>query len=176
MRRPRLVVMVLAALLGCHDGPTSPVAGARSSANAPHMQAIPTISHVTLPLSTIYRVDCANGGAGESVTVTGVYRRHNVIVYAPPGELVAANTVVIENLRGIGQTTGDKYVGKYMLLNQDTAAPGSDARTSTFIFNFHLAAAGPENNRSWHITSQVIENADGEVTVVVDNNSGVQCT
>ena len=136
-------------------------------------QALAITTNDFVPFAQISLVPCANGGAGELVLVEGTLHIQQHIT-------INNNRVTIKShfqpqgAGGTGLTTGDSYNATGVTQEVDTLPLVGGAAEFTFINNFRLIGAGPDNNLQVHQTIHVTINADGTVTSVVDNTS-VEC-
>jgi hypothetical protein len=132
-------------------------------------QAQTFTDNVKEPIALAVFVECANGGAGELVELTGtLHVLFHVTVDAQGGVHVKSHFQP-QGIRGVGSTTGDKYQATGV--TQDHFNAGSDGLpvTFTFINNFRIIGKGPGNNFLVHETFHVTINANGQVTAEVDN-------
>ncbi len=150
------VVMLMAALLG----PTSALAAADTF----------TVSQ-SFPIDIVVFVPCANGGAGELVELTGnLHETFHITLDASGGFHIS----IIDNPQGIsgtGLTTGDKYQGTGETRDSFNGLVGFE---ETFVNNFKIIGQGPSNNFLVHETFHITVNANGTLSVFLDNFS-VEC-
>jgi hypothetical protein len=106
-------------------------------------------------------VECAAGGAGEEIFVTGTYRVTYRVVYDNHGGYHAKFQSVSKGLEGVGLTTGDKYQGKDVYQSEWNGKVGFE---NTVVNKFMLVGQGPGNNVVYHYTYHITINANGEVT------------
>jgi len=85
----------------------------------------------TQEVSLIIIVPCANGGAGEIVTISGTL---HLLIPPDASEALHGNW---SNARGIGLTTGDVYV---LAGSPSNLVPAADGE---FLTNITLVATGP---------------------------------
>ena len=128
------------------------------------------IQNVRVPIALPLFVPCANGGAGEIVDFSGDL--HIVFEFTINGNNVTGKSHnQPQGIRGIGRITGDRYgaVG----VTQDTfkGSLQNGQYTETLVNNFRLIAPGPGNNTEIHENAHVTINANGDVTVLIDNFS-----
>jgi hypothetical protein len=125
---------------------------------------------VKSPISITVFVPCANGGAGENVTLTGNLHVEIQFNFNSSG---GGNFHVLFNPQGIsgtGSVTGAKYQGTGM--TQFDASFTSAVETK-FNNRFDIIGQGPGNNFEVHETAHLTINANGTVTVSFDNFSVV---
>lgn len=164
MRSAALAVASLALVVSaCADAPTSPT-------ERPSLAATTFTENLIIPVVLNVFVSCANGGAGEFVTLEGNLHVLNHITSNKNGFHVKSH-VQPQGISGTGQTTGDKYQATGVTQDQFNLGPG---QTYTFINNFRIIGQGPGNNFLVHQNFHYTINANGELTVVV-NNSRVEC-
>ena len=122
---------------------------------------------VKLPVNVTMFSSCANGGAGEVISLTGDL---HVLIS------VTINDNVIrmsqhwqgQGLSGTGNITGDTYqapgVNRY-----DTISSFNGQFKQSIADNFRLIGPAPGNNLLLHHTVHVTVNSNGDVTAMVDN-------
>jgi hypothetical protein len=125
------------------------------------------------PFERVVFVPCADGGAGEEVLLTGFL--HVLITETTDANGVAHFMSHFQpmGIVGTGLTTDDMYRGTGVekeTTNNASPPPSED----TFVSNFRIIGQGPGNNFLLHQLFHVTVNANGEVTVEVDNLS-VDC-
>ena len=150
------VIMLIMALLG----PNSALAAADSF----------TVSQ-KFPIDILVFVPCANGGAGELVELTGSLHETFHVTFDGRGGF---HFSVIDNpqgISGIGFTTGDKYQGTGETRDGFNGVVGFE---ETYVNNFKIIGQGPGNNFLVHETFHITVNANGTLTVFLDNFS-VEC-
>jgi hypothetical protein len=120
------------------------------------------------PFNLTVFVPCANGGAGELVTLSGsLHDLFHVTLDGAGGFRV----VFLDNPQGVsgtGLTTGAKYQATGV--TRDTFG-GRVGSVETFVNNFRIIGAGPGNNFMVHENLHVTVNANGTLTAFVDNFS-----
>lgn len=125
---------------------------------------------VEVPISITVFIPCANGGAGENVTLTGNLHVQTQFNFNNAG---GGNFHMLFNPQGIsgtGSVTGAKYQATGMTQSDGTFTSGV---TSDFINRFDIIGQGPGNNYEVHETAHLTINANGTVTVNFDNFSVV---
>jgi hypothetical protein len=126
-----------------------------------------------VPFALVTFVPCANGGAGESVSISGTLHIEQHIT-------INDNRVTIKShfqpqgAGGVGLTTGDVYNATGVTQEVDTLPLTNGAAEFTFINNFRIIGQGPGNNLLVHQTIHTTINANGDVTSTVVNDS-VDC-
>jgi hypothetical protein len=136
-------------------------------------QAFSETTNEFVPLSQTSFVPCANGGAGELVTVTGTLHIQTHVTINQ-NRLMLRTLFQPQGASGLGLTTGDLYHGTGMTQFLDTIPNPLGAQTSTFTNNFRFIGPGPDNNLQIHQNIHITVNANGEVTSEVDNAS-IEC-
>lgn len=129
-------------------------------------------SSVIVPINLGVFVPCANGGAGEFVSLSG--NLHSLFHFTDDGAggFHAMSENNPQGVSGTGSVTGDKY--------QATGVTLSHFNTSgvpfnqTFVNNFRIIGQGTDNNFLVHQTFHITVNAAGNLTALVDNFS-VEC-
>jgi hypothetical protein len=118
------------------------------------------------PIDEELFVECAAGGEGEFVHLTGEIHAVFHVTFDSAG---GAHLKIHGNAKGIsgtGLTTGDKYQAtgaSNLELNIKVGAEATD------VNNFHIIGQGNGNNFLLHQTFHVTVNPDGTVTAFVDN-------
>jgi hypothetical protein len=131
--------------------------------------------NVKEPFSQDVFVPCANGGAGELVTISG--RLHILFTQTEDaaGGLHLTFHFQPQGASGIGSETGDVY--RAVGLTRGTTNIGTDGLPfiDTFVNNFYLIGTAGGVSFKTHNTVHVTVNANGEISAEVDNSS-VTCT
>ncbi|HEU4508611.1 MAG TPA: hypothetical protein VFR78_10260 [Pyrinomonadaceae bacterium] len=135
-------------------------------------QARPTTSNLFVPLIIDFFVPCANGGAGEIVILE---LRLHVLDHHTFNDLWVNEKSHFQpmNAEGVGLITGDMYRGTGVTQLQDSFRLSNGATHFTFINNFRIIGQGPGNNFQVHATTHTTINANGDVTVDVENTTTV---
>jgi len=123
--------------------------------------------------STVF-VPCANGGAGETVDVSGSlnFVFHSFFDSAGGQHLQLKSN--LQGVSGIGLTTGTKYqMSDSETFVFNVAADDAPNETTT-VSNMRVTGQGPGNNFLLHETAHFTINANGTVTAQHDNFS-VDC-
>jgi hypothetical protein len=125
------------------------------------------------PFEAVFFVPCADGGAGEEVLLTGFLHVLMTETQDAKGNLHFMSHFQPMGIVGTGLTTDDMYrgTGVEKETTKDASPPPSE---DTFVSNFRIIGQGPGNNFLLHQLFHVTVNANGEVTVEVDNLS-VDC-
>jgi len=169
--RAVLFVAILALPLGaCADVSQGPV-GPRTLRQA---AADVTTTNVIFPIEFAQFVPCANGGAGETVMLSGDIHdlfhitmngnRFKVKVHTQP-----------QGIRGVGMTTGDNYRGTGVTQETFGGSMVDGQGSSTFLNNYRIVGQGPGNNFVIHEVVHLTFNAQGEITATVEHLS-VTCS
>lgn len=117
------------------------------------------------PWEFVAWVECAAGGAGEEVYVSGTYRVTTQTTIDNRGGFHGKYQIMSLSLEGIGLSTGTRYHGKDMYHDHLNGKVGS---TYTAVGNFRLISQGSEGNLKWSYRFHITVNANGEVTAYVD--------
>ena len=174
MKYSRGLVLALFTLCACSDNPTSPEADARARAIAgPSLAALVTTSNDVVPVNISAFVPCANGGAGETVDVSGNLHQTFGLVISESGNVTVKSHFQPQGISGVGQVTGDTYHATGVTSSVDnTRAPFPIV--SRFVNNFRFIGTGPDNNLLIHEVGHLTIDANGVVRVDVDKLS-VEC-
>jgi hypothetical protein len=136
-------------------------------------QALAITTNDFVPFAQAVFVPCANGGAGETVLISGTLHVQNHIT-------INDNRVSLkvhfqpQGGTGVGLTTGDSYQATGVTQEHDSLPLIDGAANFTFVNNFKIIGTGPNNNLLVHQTVHVTIDANGFVTTVVDNLT-VEC-
>jgi hypothetical protein len=115
-------------------------------------------------------VNCANGGAGEVIELSGSL--HVLIVSNVNNNRVSGiSHFQPQGVQGTGQSTGDLYNATGITQDHFSGSLVNGQYTATFINNYRLIGQGPGNNYLIHQTVHVTFNANGEPTASVDNTT-----
>ena len=133
-------------------------------------QAFTTTTNEFVPFDQTSFVPCANGGAGESVTVSGILHIQTHVTINQ-NRLIFKTHFQPQGAVGFGLITGDVYHGTGVTQFMDSIPNPSGAQTSSFINNFRFIGPGPDNNFQVHQNVHITFNANGEVSSDVDNTS-----
>ena len=169
-RRALLLPLAAVLLAACQDAPTAPPApeGLRPNFAA----AIAFTTNEFIPIEIIAFVPCANGGAGEDVQLSGTLHIVDHVTLSENG-VHAKIHFQPQGISGVGLTTGDSYQATGVTQEQFSSNLGATF-TTTFVNNFKIIGAGPDNNFLLHENVHVTIAPDGTVTTEVDNFS-VEC-
>jgi hypothetical protein len=144
---------------------------ALAGASAAGAQATTVTTNEFVPVTLFAFVPCANGGAGELVTLEGTLHVLTHVTIDDQGGLHVKQHFQPQGVSGTGLTTGDTYHGTGATQTEFNATAGVE---QTSINNFRIIGQGPDNNLLVHSTFHVTVTPDGDVTTVVDNFS-VEC-
>jgi len=118
--------------------------------------------------SESYWDECANGGAGEWIDLSGSLHVVQHTTTTPHGQFVVANQVSAQGTIGVGETTGTVYVASYEQHEGHLFdVPGQDTVTGDFRF----IDPGTGDALFVHVTLHVTIDANGNVTAEVVNVS-----
>jgi hypothetical protein len=127
--------------------------------------------NVRVPVDIGVFIPCADGGAGELVTLSG--NLHIVLRFTetPRGGIHVGSHFQPQGIRGVGETSGDTYHATGVTQDQFNATVGVE---ETFVNNFRIIGQGPGNNFLVHEVFHITFNANGSITAFVDKFS-VDC-
>lgn len=133
-------------------------------------QSRPTTRNLFVPLIGERFIPCANDGAGEIVLFQGFL---HVVEHHTFNDRFVNEKIHIQpiNVEGVGLITGDMYRGTGVSQIQDSFRLANGATHITSINNFRFIGQGPDNNFQVHETVHTTINANGEVTVTVENSN-----
>jgi hypothetical protein len=155
-------------LAGC-DSPAAP--SIATAASPPGLAATAFTDNVSIPLDQSVFIQCANGGAGELVTISGTLHVLFHQTFNDAEHVTTTSQFNPQGVYGIGEITGRKYQGTGVTKSITTARIGEE---TTIINNFRIIGQGPGNNFLVHETFHFTVNANGTTTATVDNLS-VDC-
>jgi len=150
--------LVASALLAMTIGAQPALASANSST-----------TNVKFPIQVALTVPCANGGAGETVFLSGRLNSLFHITVDNTGGLHVKSHNNPQAVRGVGLTTGAKYRGTGVTQQRINFGATGLPFTTTFVNNFRIIGQGPGNNFLVHEIFHITVNANGTVKAVVDN-------
>jgi hypothetical protein len=166
MRLVPLALGVPALLLAGCDSPSAP--STATAASPPGLAATAFTDNASVPIDQVVFISCANGGAGESVTLSGTLHVLFHFTVNGAGQVTVTSQVNPQGVSGIGEITGSKYQGTGVSSSIATGRVGSQTTT---INNFRIIGQGPGNNFLVHENLHFTVNANGTVTASVDNLS-----
>jgi hypothetical protein len=169
MRLVPLALGVPALLLAGCDSPSAP--STATAASPPGLAATAFTDNASLPIDQLVFISCANGGAGEFVTVSGSLHVLFHLTFNDSEHITVTSQFNPQGVSGIGEITGRKYQGTGMTREITTARVGFETTT---INNFRIIGQGPGNNFLVHENLHFTINANGTLTASVDNLS-VDC-
>jgi hypothetical protein len=129
--------------------------------------AAEVITNETIHYARSVWVPCANGGAGEWVSLSGPLHVLTAVTQDQNGGMHVKQHRQPQGLSGIGEVTGDVYHatgGTQSHFNTRPPYPSTETRVN----NFRLIAPRTGNNLLAHAIHHVTVNADGTVTSEFD--------
>jgi hypothetical protein len=163
MKRAVFACLTIAAV-GCADTPTSLRTLPLGEVD---LAAATSTTSEKFPFQIDVFVQCANGGAGEDISLSGTLHVVNSLTVSNTGNIVFKSQAQPQRLSGVGAETGDLYQGTGVTQTHITEL-SSLPYTETFVNNFRMIGQGPGNNFLVHQTVHITVNANGEVTAEVD--------
>ena len=133
-------------------------------------QAITDTLSFTEPLDRYVYVDCAAGGAGEFVHLTGTIHSLFHVTEDPNGGLLLEYVNQPQGVVGVGMTTGDKYQGTGISRDIERISGFSYGNVYTDVINFRIIGSGPGNNLMYQEIFHYTVNAQGELTAWVEHH------
>jgi len=133
-------------------------------------QAVTDTLSFTEPLDRYVFVDCADGGAGEFVHLTGNIHSLVHMTQNPTGGLVIEFISQPQGVTGIGMTTGDKYQGTGISRDIEHISGFTPGYVYTDVTNFRIIGSGPGNNFMYQEVFHYTFNAQGELTAWVEHH------
>jgi hypothetical protein len=128
-------------------------------------------SSVTIPIDLTVFVPCANGGAGELVTLSGNLHDLFHVTFDGSGGLTIKFLDNPQGVSGVGETTGAVYHGTGQTQETFHFSGVSDSFSDTFVNVFHIVGTGPGNDFFVREVFHVTVNANGTLAAFVDQFS-----
>jgi hypothetical protein len=163
----RALAVMIAGLVACSESPVSPTRRDPSGVGGPRLAALATTTNEVIPIEVDFFVPCANGGAGEVVTVTGSLHVLSHVTTSNTGITTLRTHRQPQGVSGVGEITGDTYRGAGVT-QETTVSKGPLPTSDTFIDNTWIIGQGSGNNLLMHTTLHQTVNANGEVTSNVE--------
>ena len=129
--------------------------------------------NISMPVEIVLEIGCANGGAGEVVTLTGDL--HIVTSFAFKGDVVRGRFhFQPQGISGYGSVTGDKYQATGVDQGHFKATLKNGESVISSVNNFRIIGQGSGNNFLVHENLHMTINANGDITTVVEH-AGADC-
>jgi hypothetical protein len=125
-------------------------------------------SNVSTPLATSTFVPCANGGAGEVVTLTGSLHILATVTLDSAGGVHGTLLFNPQGVSGVGSVSGAGYRGTGETVSTFTGKVGA---VSTLVNNFRIVGTGSAASLQVHENVALVVNANGTLTASVDHVS-----
>jgi hypothetical protein len=130
--------------------------------------------NVQVPIEPFFAtVPCANGGAGEDISLTGTLHVLIHTTQGPDGKFLLKEHAQPQGISAVGLITGDIYraTGVTQDVTNDNVKAGE---TTSFVNNFRMIGPGTDNNLLIHEVAHATVHPDGTVSVTFDRPS-VEC-
>ncbi len=126
-------------------------------------------TNIKVPFSQNVFVPCANGGAGEILSISG--KLHVLITETTDGSggfhaVVHLNT---QGASGVGAVTGDTYRAVGLNFQSFNVAADGLPLIFTEVVNFNMIGIGHAVNLNVHETFHIVLSSNGDVTAEVEN-------
>ena len=131
-----------------------------SATAAARVIRVPVDSRVFLP--------CANGGAGEVVHFTGMILGVTTGRISPAGGTHSVSVEVQQGVRGVGETTGRRYVEHFVNLFTSARGPGGFPLVSTQQLIYRVDSSGRGFDSVIRTRNHTTIDANGEIRVSFD--------
>ena len=152
--------------VACADSPSAPSGdGVPEAAFA----ATTYMANVSEPLQLDVYIECAAGGAGETVRLEGMLHSIFRLTFDAQGGVHGTFHDQPQQLSGTGLTTGTLYQGTGVTRDVANVGAAGLPAVFTFVNKYRIIGQGPGNDFIAHITSHYTINANGDVTVSVDH-------
>ena len=132
-------------------------------------QALSITTNEFVPFAQAAFVPCANGGAGEVVLVEGTLHVQNHLTINN-NRLSLKVHFQPQGAVGTGTVTGDKYQATGVTQEQDSTGI-IGASEFSFINNFRIIGAGPDNNLLVHQVIEITIDANNIIRTNVINTT-----
>jgi hypothetical protein len=123
-------------------------------------------SNVSVPLATSAFVPCANGGAGENVSLTGSLHILTTTTFDSAGGVHGTLLFNPQDVSGVGSVSGAGYRGTGETLATFTGKVGA---VSTLVNNFRIVGTQGAASLQVHENVALVVNANGTLTASVDH-------
>jgi hypothetical protein len=133
-------------------------------------QASDRTSTIGVPFDQFVYAECANGGNGELVHLTGLTNYHYNISWTEHGFTYGYHSNTYQ-ITGVGLTSGEEFNGSGNTSGQVAGSWVNDHWVSNF--NDQLKIRGTNTQFTLKRTYHVTVNPDDEVTVELDHYEGV---
>jgi hypothetical protein len=139
------------------------------AAGLPAVAAESSTTVLRVPLDISFFLPCANDGAGEVVKLSGTFTWvFHTTTDEDAGTTHIASVEFQSGVMGFGETTGDRYVSTFInMFNYNDPA----ALLSTQQVNYRITGPGRGNDALIRIVNHATVNANGEITVAIDELS-----
>lgn len=122
----------------------------------------------SIPVDIFVYVDCAAGGVGEWIQVSGpLHILYHLTING--NDFHVKEHYQLQGISGVGFTTGDKYQGTGETQETYGGSFVNGQYSDTYVNNFRMIGQGPGNNFTVHETYHITINANGTLTAYVDN-------
>lgn len=160
------LLLAAASLVACSESPMAP--GGFSEV-PDGFEAITEVTSQNVGFGGSLWVSCANGGAGESVSLSGELRmKTQTFQNKKTGEVLVRLQSQPSNVTGVGSVTGDTYQGAGVAIEAEHRSPSSETYNYMFIHNFLIIGQGAGNNFVLQTNAHQTLNANGEAVSTVD--------
>ena len=167
MQRFLIPCLTAAFVLGCSESTLVPAGPPPGDLSGPNLASSTTLtSSSDHELAFVEYIPCANGGAGEWISIGGTVHEVLHVTITAQGRATLVTHVQPQGVSGTGLVTGDKYNGVGVLHDTQTFGVGVEQST---VHNFLLIGQGSGNNLTVHENVRTTVNADGTVSELHDN-------
>lgn len=157
---------ITAGLAACAESPIAPRPLAPAAAAAEV-----SAETMTLPFNRTLFIPCANGGAGEKVTLVGLVELQTRTTESEDGGMHVHTHARPSQIIGAGHTTGAVYRGVGATSEHEAFLAGGEEKRYTFVSMMRFVGQGPGNNLSMHVVVHQAWNDAGELVADVDLNA-----
>ena len=130
---------------------------------SPSAQATVVMQNLKIPFTARAFVPCANGGAGELVTVAGTLHLVLQLSFDAAGGVHVKMHEQPQRVVAFGQTTGAVFQARGVTHER------SNRNAFTFLDTLRLIGQGPASNFTFYHLVHVTVNANGEISAFVEH-------
>jgi hypothetical protein len=155
-------------ITSCKKEVTVAPASPNLQAGKSQARATSVTTNEKIKLNLVVWVPCANGGAGENISLSGYL--HSLSSTTINGKKVRGKYhFQPQGIVGVGSITGDKYQAAGVTEGQFNGSLVNDQYQESFVNNFNIIGQGTGNNFMLHENFHITVNANGVVTTTIDN-------
>lgn len=108
-------------------------------------------------------VECANGGDGEDVELTGTLHVLERTTTDGNGTVHSQKHFQPMGIEGLGMETGGMWRGTGVTRTTWNEVPGGGPEVETFVMNYKIIGTAGHPSLMWHVTAHLTTGAGGDV-------------